>query len=801
MTDFGSIDNILYFNVYDTSTKKLKYSKWNFKFDLYKIDNNLSNKVKVDVFTHFLTKNKTLFKDEPAFNDIKEGTVPSYLKQTVVKEELKKYFSPMTPEIIAYNDKYSMTSHAGYMNIQDPVDYKSITELVENQFDLKYYKMYSVRRLQDFYYSDKKGIFSKYNFDFNKYSEEYNVYGNNLVVFTDFISRVIHSSGSYIGAFGYGNPFGFKKYFIQTSEKDLIDYMSDYGVTSIWQNVSRKNEYTIDFEKYAIDRKIPTDNLENIKEHFYRWGQFKQLKLSFITKELTSIEKNMNSICNIYGSTAQATGFLYSNNNTDKNIYIVTAAHIVDKSNLSTVKASFSIKDNNQNNISTTAEFRIMGRDIYTDILVGVYDPELPYNKTFKPDLSPYKPLKINQLSDYSIGDSIYTIGSIGFSDNNSLLTGKLIDNKYTGDFFAESTNIPESLLIDMKAIRGISGSPIFKEGNDKEVIGMMIGTIKEGKYVIGLTSFILDNLVTNIIARWSIFKDVFPDDPIKLQFYTKNSITKRWLGAVTSYYNPQLSSEYNSVLSSFPKTGGIVLHDFYLGFNYLTSTFVFDTDSLTKEGVTQIEGPLLKSKLYNKFIDSGKAPIVITSMSFQSGLIGQYSKYEFGKYSNQEGFQHFYYGCLPIGAKYTPDGYSNGLVGIYGKIYIDFYYFNGQEWVFDTDEIYGDDEDSFTTYKDSLGNKFYHNKFDFPSIFLSYTESYIYKLDNPSGYGNGIYKPLGQAYKEISNAEPSGSIGLSSNKVLSNNIESTVSNMINTNVLIGSDVNRGGGGSQDHSK
>ena len=45
----------------------------------------------------------------------------------------------------------------------------------------------------------------------------------------------------------------------------------------------------------------------------------------------------------------------------------------------------------------------------------------------------------------------------------------------------------------------------------------------------------------------------------------------------------------------------------------------------------------------------------------------------------------------------------------------------------------------------DSLGNKYYQNKFDYPTILLTYQNSYIHNLDNPSGYGNGIFSPLGE--------------------------------------------------------
>jgi len=38
MADTNKISDIRYFNVYDSNTKKLKYSKYNFNFELYKKD-------------------------------------------------------------------------------------------------------------------------------------------------------------------------------------------------------------------------------------------------------------------------------------------------------------------------------------------------------------------------------------------------------------------------------------------------------------------------------------------------------------------------------------------------------------------------------------------------------------------------------------------------------------------------------------------------------------------------------------------------------------------------------------------
>ena len=527
MADVLSINDIRYFNVYDNQTKQLKYSKKNFNFDLYKKDFNLNNKTKLEIFDHFLVANNTAYFNEPSFPN-KGTSTPSYLKPTTLKEELKKYFTPITEQIINFNNLYGFTVHPGYMNIQDPPTYVSITRLVKEQFDLVYYKPDQLRKLQDYFYSDKQGYYTKYNFNFDKFSQDFNVYGNKLVVFTDFISRVIYSSGSLIGSYGYGIPYGFRKYFIQS--KNLVDYMNKHGTTSIYKNVAFKNEYSIDYQDYAKQVNLGNVSLEVAKENYMRNGQFTQTKIKFIIEPLSTKELNLSSICTIYTEQGVGSGFLYKNNN-DNNIYVVTCSHIFNRRNLTTFYASFSLNDNTERNISTKALFRVMGRDFFTDVCLGIYDPELPYNKTFKPNLSPYRKLNINLSPKYKIGENVYTFGNIGDIDDNSFLKGTIMNPKFKGSSIKNSTYIPESLLIDMPSENGISGSPIFKENNDSEVIGLILGVTLNEKYVIVLTGFILINVIKNIIDRYKSFSIIYKNNPINFQIYSGRAVTRRWFG------------------------------------------------------------------------------------------------------------------------------------------------------------------------------------------------------------------------------------------------------------------------------
>ena len=114
----------------------------------------------------------------------------NYNEPTVVQQNNKQYFLPMTQQIKDYNDYIGMSIHPGYINLFNINSYIPYDILVENQFDLVQYSNTQVRRLQDYYFSDQSNnIYSKYNFNFELFSNDFNVYGNNLVIFTDFISK------------------------------------------------------------------------------------------------------------------------------------------------------------------------------------------------------------------------------------------------------------------------------------------------------------------------------------------------------------------------------------------------------------------------------------------------------------------------------------------------------------------------------------------------------------------------------------------------------------------------------------
>ena len=78
-----------------------------------------------------------------------------------------------------------------------------------------------------------------------------------------------------------------------------------------------------------------------------------------------------------------STGFLYKDN--DGNYYLITAYHILEKYH--DQRYLYAIFENDESN-NFAAQFRIIGYDIITDIIMAIYDPTLNYNILFNVDFT-----------------------------------------------------------------------------------------------------------------------------------------------------------------------------------------------------------------------------------------------------------------------------------------------------------------------------------------------------------------------------------------------------------------------------
>ena len=198
---YQNVSDYLCFAVFNTTNKKLLYSKYNFNFSLYRNTYNLTtdNYSDKNVFYDFLIRNDSSL-DRPF----------------TLKNEFKPFFLTITQDIMDYFDNYGY-SLVGFNLITIPTHI--LNAIIDaNEFKVKQYDyILEIPNIFDFIYQDgNNNYYTKYNFDFINYSNDFKIYGSKLVIFTDFLFRLRYLSGNVIGLPGSGNkmPEIFVKYFV-----------------------------------------------------------------------------------------------------------------------------------------------------------------------------------------------------------------------------------------------------------------------------------------------------------------------------------------------------------------------------------------------------------------------------------------------------------------------------------------------------------------------------------------------------------------------------------------------------------
>jgi hypothetical protein len=746
MPYYQSLGDIYFFAVYDQVSNQLLYTKYNFIFENYKKDFLPSIDItdKSSIFHDFLIRNES-----------------SLDKPFSLKENLIKYFSPITDEIINYFNIYGYCFNPNYMTVDWPSTYISVDQLIKDQFDMILYTDDQIRRVQDYILIDNKNVYSKYNFDFTTYSNDWHVWGNKLVIFTDFTARCVYLNNIIVQAYGYGfPPTNFQKYFIQ--EPNLKLYLNNYSVSSVYKNVD-KSYYSIDFIKYGMlntDLNTLNNDIALLKNHYLQYGQFEKRVVPFINNSIPINDINQKLVT-INSNGVSASGFLFAGSNEYRsfngstNLYLVTCYHLIQSnSNKNVFKAAIIINNANGNygqTITRILEFKIIGYEIYADICVAAYDPTTDYNTIFNSDLdiSIIPTLEILLDAIVNRGEIVSIVGNL--SNDNSLvfMQGPIMDKKHVGSFRTNFVlGMPDSLQLDIRPTPGMSGSPVLRgdisKGEKLYCIGMINSSCgyKE-QYTLAINGFYLNTIVSNIIGNWFVYRPLFNDNIIRYNFLIKDGYPKRWLGISATYYNLTLSPKKSSVFSNFPYNGGIVIHDFILGFNYLTGKFIYEVLDLSKQGVISLRTPLLDSKMYNKFISHSKTPIVIKSISMLDNIHNQYAKFYVGNYGNQVPYNIITYTMAQIGTTYNDAKYTNRVKRLYQPIEIEYYYFNGLQWVIDVETIGGTTDDWFIDTTDNIGNLFHQHRFDFPTILIPYIDVY-----HNESIKDAPLLPLGQTVK-----------------------------------------------------
>jgi hypothetical protein len=744
MSVIQRIGDFYCFAVFDPSTKELLYSKYNFNFPKYRLDKGISNASNnTQVFHHFLTLNVT---------DLWEPFT--------VKDELKQYFSTITPEIQEYFDLYNYVLKD--FNLRSLNTQVSLFRILQNQFDLIYYDYFTeIPIVCEFLHDDGDSILSKYNFDFDRYSSDFNVYGSKLSIFYDLLLRITYLSGNAISFNGFNNiPEKFKNYFFTdgSSETQLSQYLEKYSVFSPFQNV-RESFENIDFDIYKtyINSNYPTvqcNTTTEAKMYYLTTGQFQQDTIIFIKENDDIIKQANKSVCTVItNNNSYGTGFLikgpaeYDIINGIQQIYLVTCYHIIENSEKNVLYACCNYKGS-----TIKLQFRIIGFDRHIDICICMYDDTLPYNKAFYPEETYHIRDNLNLLDIKShvtnfLGQKVFTLGNPSLIDNYSYMEGRIIDPKYSGSFEnSEVLSYPPTILSSILATEGQSGSPLFIEENNSLIcIGMITSKIGEyNQYCVAVNNNLFKSALFNGINIWINLVSKFGiNDFENLRYYSQDIVPKKWLGVIFEYYNP-VSTTYPE-LKNLPYVGGVLITNFILGFNKKTTQFVTNYDEMSETNIEKIDTPLLKSKMYNKFILSNNVAIVLKSVKVYDGINGNYKKYNLGKYDNQNGMDCITYGFIENATIRNTPNYTNLAYRKYSKLTFEYYYYTGKEWLLETETIGGNDPSWYNIYRDNSNHIYYQHKWEYPLFLVPYLEPF-----NPN-YLN-IFKKIRRGIKNVIN-------------------------------------------------
>ena len=714
-----SIRQFYNFLIYDEYTKRPKYTRYNFDFYQYKIDYGLPVDLpKYDTFTDFFFR--------VGFD---------WSKPYVLPEQYVKYFGPVTDEMIYYIDYYGFSFHYGYLANVYPATFLSYGELRRAQCDIIWYSESEARRLQDYYYDDGAMIYTKYNFDFYNYRKDFNIYGNELTVFTDFTIRCVNLSGVVNTSATYGLPEQFKKYFYMVSRNDLIRYITYYGVNSVLTNDYR-NLNNIDFARFLDvnpDLK-PYVDPAYVKEFYIRTGQFTFYNIPFYYTPPTIYDILKASCCVVTTTEGENTssGFLYQLPYDDSK-FLVTCYHIISKSKNSLyLYADFQLNmPDTYISITTRAQFKIIGYDRRSDVLVAIFDPTLSYNIVNGiTNLDKYPSIPLDIVTDITESSNVFTISNIGINNFLTLNFSKIVDNNYAG--LLSEISRPPSYLVNKTLPKGSSGSPLFLQKSDGGIslIGMINSQIPDNhQYSIAINGYFLYNIIEVMAGNYYYYSSIYANDIVRFNNSIKYGYATVWLGIDGDYWSPQSKLEFKQ-LTNLNYTGGIIIRNFVLGFNSSTNERIYNAEDLNKKEIFVLNGPLLNSTIYKRFLSSGNVPIVLVSASYFDSFYSNYILRTFGKFSNQVAYSYMTYGCDSIGTYRTLPEYTNAVAYQYPQLTLTYYYYDGSNWILDTEVIGGNDDSWFTVYTDNYGNKFYQHKFEFPYILLDYVQYFMSQVD-----------------------------------------------------------------------
>ena len=693
------------FLIYDQS-HNLIYSKHNFNFDYFintiPIPASFTNKNKyVRYFQYFLHLHDW-----------------SYNQKYTIKPEYVKYFTPITSDIISYLNNFgNYSKESGILYYHDPND-----------------------KVQDFFNTtgDKFMAYNKFTFNFNKFMLDFNIYGSKLLLFNDFISRNYYSpSPSFFIVYDDLRP-----YFKEITQ-DIIDYISSQAVFSNLK-ISDKSIYTIDYEKFIVNNPILISQLKNkytdfnqntnkyIDDYIRSDGQFEFLDISYV-KNVKPIDQLKTNVCTVYIKTPEISpsmcGFLYNEEDT---YYVITSSKLINK--YPSVEKLYCLFENDTEN--QLVEFRIIGFDVVSNILMGIYDKLSPHNIMFNSNLSNQKLIQIDRTKINNEGSDVYVIGNLGLEDSSTTIKASVMKTNYGGGFSIKNSIeiVPESIMLNSYFYNTIIGSPIYYSNNinDTNESITIIGIVTEnftknsqGNYMLGLNNKLLYLIIKSILSKWnhvlSNYDNIEQISNNQIDSYIRNGFPKAWLGIDAMYYHYDAKFVY-SEMTNFPYIGGLIVKNIILGYNTITNMLVYDGSKLNAKESIRLFSPLEDTLIHKRITNSG-VPIIIKYITFYNLITNEVSKHYLGKFGSQKNYSEYVYGHQYY-ESISLDGYTNIYKYLFNPVQINYYYYNGIIWINETINIGSDNDDFYVNYKNEVCS-YLQNKFEYPEILYKYQKVY----------------------------------------------------------------------------
>ena len=442
------------------------------------------------------------------------------------------------------------------------------------------------------------------------------------------------------------------------------------------------------------------------------------------------MESFEDSCCTVIIENNLATGFLVnmpSVENSQK--YIFTSAHMLLSQNATTFYTIFKQKNIDGTITNIKAQFRIVGYDKFIDIMIGIFDPLLPFNRTFQVDLSKIPEITVNSDNSVSQGDMVYFAGAYDLTSPINYVQGIVSNPIYTQNFRTnnfENGLFPECMLINAHTRGGMSGGPVWKidEAGNQLLVGMAMGTLfNEMAVVVKMSSIKWFLSIPSSLQSLIDYKHSIP----QLQFSNLPQ-GKPWLGIISEYYHPILETTFPD-LTVFPYVGGIYISNVVLGYNTLKHQFVTNKSDVNLNTII-LSNPLEKSNMYTYVLKG--IGIVLTSIN---GI-------NLGKFPGQRPYSDFTYGFKPTGTQPIPSTFSgkyiHSSVNTYDSVVLNYFYFNGKIWIKASETIGSNDASWYTECQ--VGGYFYvQHLFECPLSLTNFLEEEL-RGDNDIRSHNNSY-------------------------------------------------------------